>query len=388
MIYLDNAATTFPKPPIVIDTMCEFMKTTMANPGRSGHKMSTETNKEILVARMKLARLIGASNPLQIAFTKNASEALNMAILGLLKQGDHVITTMMEHNSVIRPLYKLKNDEIIGLSVVKGDHEGFVDWQEIESEIKPSTALIAVTHSSNLIGSINDIAHIGKQIAEINRNREQPIAFLVDCAQTAGSIPIDVEKMHIDLLAGAGHKSLYGPTGTGFLYVSEDVYLDAVYRGGTGSNSESPNQPEFMPDILETGTLNAAGIVGLRAGIEYVLEQGVENLQKKQQELLEYVISELEHIDSVKIFGTKDVSRRSSVICFNIGKQDSQSMTQRLSEEFDIATRGGMHCAPLAHSRMGTSEQGMIRASFSSFNTKEDVDALVDAVKKIIDTKE
>lgn len=383
MIYLDNAATTFPKPEGVIEKMSDFMKYTMANPGRSGHKMAISTNKHILETRMKLSKLIGADNPLQIAFTKNASEALNMAICGLLKQGDHVITSMMEHNSVTRPLHKLQNDGLIELSVVKGDHEGFVGIEEILPQVKVNTALIAITHASNLLGSINDIERIGQEIAKLNETREQPIAFLVDSAQTAGVIPIDVQRMKIHLLAGAGHKSLYGPTGTGFLYVDENVDLQAVYRGGTGSNSESLNQPEFMPDMLETGTLNAVGIVGLGAGIDYVLEQGIENLMKKQQDLIEFTICELEKIDGVKLYGTKDATKRSGVICFNIADKDSQEMTLRLSEEFDIATRGGLHCAPLAHSRMGTLEQGMVRASVSSFNRREEIESLVAAVRKI-----
>lgn len=383
MIYLDNAATTFPKPETVIDTMSDFMKNTMANPGRSGHKMAIETNKKILEARIKLARLIGADNPLQIAFTKNTSEALNIALIGSLHPGDHVITSMMEHNSVTRPLNKLKNDGKIELTVVNGDHEGFIHADEIISGIKDSTALIAITHASNLLGSINDIEAIGKEIAKLNEQREKHIIFLVDCAQTAGVIPIDVQRMHIGLLAGAGHKSLYGPTGTGFLYVDENVDIEPIFRGGTGSNSESLNQPEFMPDMLETGTLNAVGIAGLGAGIDYVLEQGIENLMKKQQKLLEDAICKLEKIDAVKIYGTKDVTKRSGVICFNIGEMGSQEVTLRLSEEFDIATRGGLHCAPLAHNRMGTLEQGMVRASVSSFNTAEDIDRLVEAVEKI-----
>lgn len=383
MIYLDNAATTFPKPNTVIDSMSDFMRTTMANPGRSGHKMSTQTNKMILETRMKLAKVIGAKNPLQIAFTKNASEALNMAIMGLLKQGDHVVSSMMEHNSVIRPLYKLKNDEVIGLSIVKGDQEGFIHWEEIAREIKPNTALVAITHSSNLLGSINDIQHIGNQIAALNKEREEPILFLVDCAQTVGAVPIDVEKMGIDLLAGAGHKSLYGPTGTGFLYVDEEVDLRAVYRGGTGSNSESPNQPEFMPDMLETGTLNAVGIVGMNAGIDYLQTLGEDYVLKHFHDLVFETIRQLESIQGIKIYGTKDAGRRTAVVCFNIEDMDSQAVTQRLSEEFDIATRGGMHCAPLAHNRMGTSEQGMVRVSFSTFNTMKDVDSLIQAVRKI-----
>lgn len=383
MIYLDNAATTFPKPEQVIERMSDFMRHTMANPGRSGHKMAMETNKNILETRIKLASLIGASNPLQIAFTKNASEALNMGILGLLKKGDHVITTSMEHNSVARPLQKLMNDGIIELSVAQGDHEGFVTADEILQEVKLNTALVVITHASNLLGSINDIETIGKEIAKLNVQRDQSITFMVDCAQTAGSQTINVEQMHINILAGAGHKSLYGPTGTGFIYVDENTYLEPVYRGGTGSNSESLNQPEFMPDMLETGTINAVGIVGLGEGIQYVLDQGVEKIASILKIVTDDAIVKLEKIDDVKIYGPKDATRRSGVVSFNVGNMDSQEVTRMLSEEYNIATRGGLHCAPLAHNRMGTTEQGMVRASFSSFTTIEDIDALVSAVEKI-----
>lgn len=387
MIYLDNAATTFPKPEKVIESMSEFMRTTMANPGRSGHKMAMETNKKMLETRMKLAKLIGAENPLQVAFTKNASEALNIGILGYLEKGDHVITTAMEHNSVARPLYKLQSDESIELSVVKGDHEGFISAEEILAEIKPNTSLIVMTHASNLLGSINDIGEIGRKIAELNKERKEPIAFMVDCAQTLGSIPIDVAEMHIQILAGAGHKGTYGPTGTGFIYVDEDIDIHPIYMGGTGSLSESLSQPEFMPDMLETGTLNAVGIVGLGEGIDYLFEKGVENIKTHQQALVYDCISKLEQISNVKIYGTKDSEKRAAVVSFNIGDMDSQEVTSMLSEQYDIAVRGGMHCTPLAHSRMGTMEQGMVRASFSSFTTEEDIDKLIEAVSNIAEAK-
>lgn len=383
MIYLDNAATTFPKPEQVIESMSEFMRTTMANPGRSGHKMATETNKKMLETRIKLAALIGAENPLQVAFTKNTSEALNMGIFGYLEKGDHVITTAMEHNSVARPLHKLESDGSIELSLVKGDHEGFIEADEILAEIKPNTALVVMTHASNLLGSINDVKHIGRKIAEANADREHPIAFMVDCAQTLGSVPINVAEMNIHILAGAGHKGAYGPTGTGFLYVDEDIVINPIYLGGTGSLSESLNQPEFMPDMLETGTINAVGIVGLGSGIDYITEKGIENICKHQQALVYDCITQLEQIPSIKIYGTKDASRRAAVIAFNIGDMDSQEVTGLLSDEFNIATRGGVHCTPLAHNRMGTLAQGMVRASFSSFTTKEEIDALIHAVEAI-----
>lgn len=383
MIYLDNSATTFPKPEVVISSMTEFMKNTCANPGRSGHKMAQETNREILMARMELAKLFGIQNPMQLVFTKNASESLNIAILGYVKKGDHVITSCMEHNSVLRPLSYLKEIGEIELTILDSDDQGFVHAADIKDAITSNTSLVAVTHASNLTGSINDITEIAKVIALENIDREAKIALLVDSAQTAGLMDIDVNEMGIDMLAGAGHKSLYGPTGTGFLYVSENIKLNPLYRGGTGSMSESLIQPDFMPDMLETGTLNAAGIVGLRAGVEYISQKGIKNLREKQQKLIGKLIEEFSKLENVKIFGSKDPQKRASAISINIGDRDSQEITYLLSDRYDIATRGGKHCAPLAHKRMGTLEQGMVRISVSSFTTEEEVNSVIAAVKEL-----
>lgn len=383
MIYLDNSATTFPKPDSVISAMTDFMKNTCANPGRSGHKMAQETNREILMARMDMAKLFNVANPMQLIFTKNASEALNIAILGYVKKGDHVITSCMEHNSVLRPLNYLKDIGDIELSIVSSDDEGFVHAKDIAAELKPNTTLVAVTHASNLTGSINDIKEIAKTIATENLNRENKISLLVDAAQTAGLVDIDVNEMGIDMLAGAGHKSLYGPTGTGFLYVSENIKLEPLYRGGTGSISESLIQPDFMPDMLETGTLNASGIVGLKAGINYIVEKDIQKLREKQQNMIAKLISEFSKIEEVKIFGSKDSKKRASAVSINIGDRDSQEITYLLSDKYDIATRGGKHCAPLAHKRMGTLEQGMVRISISSFTTDEEINSVINAVKEL-----
>ncbi|MGB5823435.1 MAG: aminotransferase class V-fold PLP-dependent enzyme, partial [Proteocatella sp.] len=330
MIYLDNSATTFPKPESVIDSMTAFMKTTCANPGRSGHKMAQETNREILMARIELAELFGAQNPMQIVFTKNASEALNMAIVGYAKKGDHVITSCMEHNSVLRPLHYLEENGTITLTIVSSDDEGFVHAQDLKKAITWETSMIAITHASNLTGSINDIEEIAKMINLENKGRENKIALLVDAAQTAGLVDINVEETGIDMLAGAGHKSLYGPTGTGFLYVNEDIKLKPMYRGGTGSISESLEQPDFMPDMLETGTLNAAGIVGLKAGLCYIKENEMPKLREKQQKFIAKLIRELSGIDGVTIYGSKDAVKRASAVAVNIRDLDSQEITYLL----------------------------------------------------------
>lgn len=383
MIYLDNSATTFPKPTSVIKAMTEFMKHTCANPGRSGHKMAQETNREILMTRMDMAQMFGVPNPMQIVFTKNASEALNLAIFGYVKSGDHVITSCMEHNSVLRPLHYLKEQGEIELTIVDSDEEGFVHAEAIEIAIRENTSLIAITHASNLTGSINDIEAIAKVSALANQNREKPIVLLVDAAQTAGLVDIDVTETGIDMLAGAGHKSLYGPTGTGFLYVSDKIMLKPIHRGGTGSISESLEQPDFMPDMLETGTLNALGVAGLRAGLNYIRENDIKKLREKQQNMVAKLITEFSKIENVKLYGTKDASKRASAVVINIGDRDSQDITYILSDRYDIATRGGKHCAPLAHKRMGTLEQGMVRISLSSFTTEDELKSVIEAVKQL-----
>ncbi len=384
MIYLDNSATTFPKPESVIEAISGFMRNTCANPGRSGHKMAQETNREILMARMELSELLGVQNPMQTVFTKNASEALNMAINGYLSQGDHVVTSCMEHNSVLRPLYFLEEEGFITLTIVDSDDEGFVHAKDIQKAINWETSLVAVTHASNLTGSINDIEEIADMIRKENESRTgNRIALLVDAAQTAGFADIDMTEMGIDLLAGAGHKCLYGPTGTGFLCVNEHIKLRPVYRGGTGSISESLEQPDFMPDMLETGTLNAAGIAGLRAGVSYIRENGIEKLREKQQSHIARLIRELSSIDGVTLFGTRNASKRAGAVAINIRNRDSQEITHLLSSEYDIATRGGKHCAPLAHTRMGTLEQGMVRISVSSFTTDNDIESVIQAVREL-----
>ena len=384
MIYLDNSATTFPKPESVIEAISGLMRNTRAKAGRSGNKKTQETNREILMARMELSELLRVQNPMQTVFTKNASEALNMAINGYLSQGDHVVTSCMEHNSVLRPLHFLEEEGFISLTIVDSDDEGFVHAKDIQKAINWETTLVAVTHASNLTGSINDIEEIADMIKKENESRAgNRIALLVDAAQTAGFADIDMTEMGIDLLAGAGHKCLYGPTGTGFLCVNEHIKLRPVYRGGTGSISESLEQPDFMPDMLETGTLNAAGIAGLRAGVAYIRENGIEKLREKQQNHIARLIRELSSIDGVTLFGTRNASKRAGAVAINIRDRDSQEITHLLSSEYDIATRGGKHCAPLAHTRMGTLEQGMVRISVSSFTTDNDIESVIQAVREL-----
>lgn len=375
MIYLDNAATTFPKPDVVYDAVMDCMKNYCANPGRAGHRLSLRAGREIYDTRENLAKLFNIDNPMNIIFTSNATESLNLAIKGLLKTGDHVITTSMEHNSVIRPIMAL---EKIGVenTIVDCNEEGFLDINDLEKAIKPNTKLIVTTHASNVFGTLIDIKEVGL-VAKKNN-----ITYLVDASQTAGVYDIDVKNMNIDILATAGHKSLLGPQGVGILYIKEGIDLDTLKEGGTGSQSEYLFQPQMLPDKYESGTHNTPAIAGLNAGVKYILDN-IDTIRRKEEELCEYMLSRLDEIKDIKIYGTKDIKKRVPVISINIGDIDSGEITFILDSEYDIATRSGLHCSPLAHKTVGTIKQGTIRFSIGYFNTKDDIDMVIDTLKNI-----
>lgn len=375
MIYLDNAATTFPKPDVVYDAVMDCMKNYCANPGRAGHRLSLRAGREIYDTRENLAKLFNIDNPMNIIFTSNATESLNLAIKGLLKTGDHVITTSMEHNSVIRPIMAL---EKIGVenTIVDCNEEGFLDINDLEKAIKPNTKLIVTTHASNVFGTLIDIKEVGL-VAKKNN-----ITYLVDASQTAGVYDIDVKNMNIDILATAGHKSLLGPQGVGILYIKEEIDLDTLKEGGTGSQSEYLFQPQMLPDKYESGTHNTPAIAGLNAGVKYILDN-MDNIRRKEEELCEYMLSRLDEIKDIKIYGTKDIKKRVPVISINIADVDSGEITFILDSKYDIATRSGLHCSPLAHKTVGTIKQGTVRFSIGYFNTKDDIDRVIDALKKI-----
>ncbi|QEK13521.1 aminotransferase class V-fold PLP-dependent enzyme [Crassaminicella thermophila] len=376
MIYLDNAATTFPKPENVYRSMDECMRKYGANPGRSGHKLALEAGRAIYKTRELICQLFNIDNPMQIIFTCNATDSLNLALKGLLKSGDHVITTSMEHNSMIRPIVSL---EKLGVehTVVQCDKDGIIDPKMIQKEIKENTKLIAMTHASNVTGTLMPIEEVGK-IAKRNG-----VLLLVDAAQTAGVYPIDVKKMNIDLLAAPGHKGLLGPQGTGILYIKEGLVLKQMKEGGTGSKSELLTQPDILPDRYESGTPNTPGIVGLGAGIEFIQNEGLDKIRKHEEALTDYMICELKKIKKIKIYGPKDAKKQAAVISINIGDEDSSEVSYVLDKVFNIAVRSGLHCAPLAHKTIGTFEQGTVRFSLGYFTTKEDVKKAVEALKKI-----
>lgn len=376
MIYLDNAATTYPKPECVYDAIMDCMKNYCANPGRAGHKLAMKAAREIYDARENIAKIFNVDNPMNIVFTNNATDSLNLAIKGIVKSGDHIITTSMEHNSVIRPIKALEKYNVEN-TIIQCDKDGFLDIEDLKKAIKPNTKLIVTTHASNVCGTIIDIKAVGEVAKEKN------IIYLVDASQTAGVYDIDTKEFNVDMIAAPGHKCLLGPQGTGILYIREGLELDILKEGGTGSKSEDLFQPDLLPDKYESGTHNTPGIVGLNAGVKFILEKGIDNIRKHEEDLCEYMLTRLEEVPNIVVYGPKDSKKRAAVISINIGNMDSGEITFLLDSEYNIATRSGIHCAPLAHQTIGTIEQGAVRFSLGYFNTKNDIDKAIDALKQI-----
>lgn len=376
MIYLDNAATTFPKPEIVFEKTMEAMRGFGANPGRSGHRLSLKMDREIFNVRQLLTDFVGGDNPLNMIFTKNCTESLNIAIKGIVKENSHVITSALEHNSVLRPLKHLENLGIIELTIIPANNLGLIDTKDIENAIKDNTDLCVITIMSNLVGTITDIEKISKILKKKN------IKLIVDAAQGIGYLNIDVKKMGIDILCFPGHKSLFGPMGTGGLYINGDLKLKTIMEGGTGSFSLELDQPEIYPDRLESGTINGTSVVGLGAGVEYINKVGLENIFEHENKLKNEFIKGIEKIKGITAYGPGD-ERQGPVVTLNIDSVDSSELAYRLDDEYDIAVRAGFHCAPLAHKSIGTYELGAVRFSFSYFNKIEEVYSALEALEKI-----
>lgn len=376
MVYLDNAATTWPKPETVYQALVEAVRDKGANPGRGSHQLAREAGRLIYETRELLAQLFQVQDPARIIFTGNATESLNLAIKGLAKPGDHIITSSMEHNAVSRPL-KVLEENGVEVDYLPCSPEGLLDPEQVRKAIKKNTSLVVINHASNVNGTIQPIGEIG-QIT-----RERQVAFLVDGAQTAGVIPIDVEKMQIDLLAFPGHKSLLGPQGTGGLYIREGLDLVPAREGGTGGNSESPYLPDVLPDRYESGTPNTPGIAGLGAGVRFILEEGIEKIRAHEQKLTQQLIEGLKTIEQVKIYGLMDAQRQAPVVSINIGEEGSSEVAFILDKAFEVAVRAGLHCAPLAHKTMGTIDQGTIRFGLGYFNTPQEIEYTLECVKKI-----
>jgi cysteine desulfurase/selenocysteine lyase len=377
MIYLDNAATSFPKPEAVYQTLDRFARQDLANPGRAGHKMALAAERALDDARHLLNQFFHGEAPERFVFTLNCTDALNMAFKGVLGDGDHVITTDLEHNSVSRPLRAMELAGRITLSRIGADGGGTIDPGAIRRAVTPRTRLIALTHASNVLGTVQPIADVGK-IA-----RERDLLFLVDAAQTAGVLPIDVQAMHIDLLAFPGHKSLLGPTGTGALYVGPRALVRAWREGGTGGDSSSETQPRDLPYFLEGGTPNVLGVAGLAAGIKYVQEQGIDCIHRHEVELTERLWRRLDEISGCEVFGHRDFSRRVGTLSFRAAGQPSLELGAILDGHFDVAIRPGLHCAPYIHRSLGTFPEGAVRVSPGPFSTKADIDHLARALAEI-----
>ncbi|MBQ4637373.1 MAG: aminotransferase class V-fold PLP-dependent enzyme [Clostridia bacterium] len=376
MIYLDNAATSYPKPKNVIQTMSSVMEKICANPGRSGHNMSIASGSIVSSTRGMIAKLINAPAPENIVFTQNCTEALNLAIKGSLRPGMHVVTTLIEHNSVLRVLKTLEQRGFIRLTVVAPDPNGLVDPEAVMAAVNKRTKLIVMTHASNVLGTVQPIEKIGAY------TRNKDIAFLVDAAQSIGILPIDVQRYGIDMLAAPGHKALYGPQGTGFLYISPRLTLNTLKEGGTGTSSQSLYQPMEIPERYESGTLNTPGIAGLFCGVRYVMKNQ-KRLMEHERELIKYAISSLSKIEGLKLYGSLDTSKKVGVLSFNAGNYQSGQVADHLNEA-GIAVRAGLHCAPGVHDFFGTMEQGMVRISVGSFNTVSDIDLLVSSVRNFV----
>lgn len=378
--YLDNAATSYPKPDAVIDTISKFMKNIGATAGRGAYKSAITADRLIFDCRSNICKLFNGKDPSKVIFTYNITDSLNTLINGILNSGDHVITSSLEHNSVWRPLKILERDKNVQISKTPCSPEGITDPKEIEKLIRENTKLIVFTHASNVLGTIQPIREIGAIAKKHN------IIFLVDSAQTAGAYPIDVQRDNIDILAFTGHKSLFGPTGTGGFLLNCDINLRPLKSGGTGEDSKNPYQPDFLPNKFEAGTLNVAGIVGLGEGIKYISNIGVENIRAKEDKIIEYALERLKEVPSIHIYGPEDPPKIVGVISFNIKDIPGEEIAFKLDQEYDIMIRVGFHCAPTAHKVMGTYEIGAMRIGIGYFNTKKDIDILVSALKNIVDS--
>ena len=376
MIYFDNAATSWPKPPAVCAALSDYFGDAGGNPGRAGHRMSVAAARIVENAREAVAELFHANDSSRIVFTQNATHALNLALYGLLRPGDHVVTTSIEHNSVMRPLRHL---ETLGveLTVVACGADGMVDLDILHHALRSDTRLLVTTHGSNVVGTLMPLAALAAFA------RKQRILYLVDASQTAGAIPIDVQHLDLDLMAFTGHKGLLGPTGTGGLYIREGVALSPLIRGGTGSDSAHETQPEFLPDAYESGTLNVAGIAGLAAGVNFLSEIGIDAVKTHEQKLVAQFLAGASEIPGITLYGPRDGALRCGVVSFNVNGVTPSEVGLILDESFGICARTGLHCAPAAHRTLGTFPMGTVRFSFGWFNSPAEIDVALAALRQI-----
>lgn len=383
MIYFDNAATSWPKPPCVAEAMTRFLADIGASPGRGGHRLSVEAGRLVYETREAIAELFHAPDPLRVVFAQNVTESLNLALCGLLRPGQHVIASSMEHNSMMRPLRALE-EEGVDISVIPCSLEGLLNAEDVRAAIRPNTVMIALNHASNVVGTIQPIREIGA-IA-----REHNLLFLLDTAQSAGVCPIDMAADQIDLLAFTGHKALLGPTGTGGLIIGERVKLSEfvpLKRGGTGSASELEIQPDFLPDRFESGTMNAVGLAGLSAALRWIKERGLEQIRADEIALTRLLLNGLRDIPGVTVYGTGDAAKQTATVSFNIEQIEPSSAAFWLDEEFGICCRVGLHCSPTTHKTIGTFPRGTVRFGLGVFNTPDEINAALAAVRLLARSK-
>jgi cysteine desulfurase family protein len=377
-IYFDNAATSWPKPKQVLHAMKNYLEEIGGSPGRSGHRMSISASRLIEETRETVGKIFHFHDTSRIVFTKNVTEALNICIFSLLQPGDHVITSSTEHNSVMRPLRHLEKMGV-SLSIVKCNSDGAVNHEAIVKELKRNTKLVILTHASNVTGTILPVREVASTC------KERKIPLLVDCAQTAGAIPMDLELDKYDncIMAFTGHKSLFGPTGTGGMCIGNSITLSPLICGGTGSKSDKDTQPDFLPDQLESGTINVLGLAGLKAGIEFLLKEGLSMIRKHEKKLIETFLNGAIHINGLKIYGTKNIEKQTGIVSFNIENISPSIIGLILDRKYSIMCRIGLHCNPNAHKTSGTFPDGTIRFSFSYFNTIEQIEKSITALKEI-----
>ena len=376
-IYLDNAATSFPKPKEVADAVYDFMINNGTSSGRGSYKKAMQSDYIVYECRKLIGNLFNFDDPKKVVFTSNVTDSLNIAIRGILKENDHVITSSLEHNAVWRCLKTLEKDINIKIDTVECSKDGITNPEDIKKYIRKDTALIVFTQASNVLGTIRPIKEIGK-IA-----RENKILFLVDAAQSAGAMKIDIKEDNIDILAFTGHKSLLGPMGTGGLIINTDIDIKPLKAGGTGGDSAYEYQPDYYPNHLETGTSNVSGIAGLRAAIKFLNREGIDNIHNKEKELTKYALQRLETVKDIEVYGPKDCEKILSVISFNIKNKRPEDISTILDQKYDIMLRAGLHCAPTAHSVINTKDRGSLRIGIGYFNTKDNIDKLVEALNNL-----
>ena len=376
-IYLDNAATSFPKPKEVAVAVYDFMINNGTSSGRGSYKKAMQSDYIVYECRKLIGNLFNFDDPKKVVFTSNATDSLNIAIRGILKENEHVITSSLELNAVWRCLKTLEKDINIKIDTVECSKDGITNPEDIKKYIRKDTALIVFTQASNVLGTIQPIKEIGK-IA-----RENKIVFLVDAAQSAGAMKIDIKEDNIDILAFTGHKSLLAPMGTGGLIINTDIDIKPLKAGGTGGDSAYDYQPDYYPNHLETGTSNVSGIAGLRAAIKFLNREGIDNIHNKEKELTKYALQRLETVKDIEIYGPKDCEKILSVISFNIKNKRPEDISTILDQKYDIMLRAGLHCAPTAHSVINTKDRGSLRIGIGYFNTKDDIDKLVEALNNL-----